>query len=86
MVRPDVSLQDLDISCLANLPDDFSQELPHFSAQNRLAVLWDENEMVVTLKDRVRSVTIRSHSPKVPQASSRRRLKARGFTHPRWGP
>lgn len=86
MIWSDMPLQNLDVPRLADLPDYFSQVLPHLPSQDRLAVLWDENEMVMTLKDRVRPVAVCSHLPKVPQASSRRRLKARGFTHPRWGP
>ncbi len=86
VIWSDMTLQNLDVPRLANFSDDLPEIVAHLPAQNRLAVLWDEDEMVMTLKDRVRPVAVCSHSPKVPQASSRRRLKARGFTHPRWGP
>jgi hypothetical protein len=86
VIGSDVPLQNLDVARFADFPDHFSQVMTHLPSQDRLAVLWDEDEMVMTLKDRVRPVTICSHPPKVPQAPSRRRLKARGFTHPRWGP
>jgi hypothetical protein len=87
VIGSELPLQNLDVVRLAYL----SHQVPHcqrnLSTQDRLAVLWDEHEVVVALVDRVRPLPVPlRHMPKVPQASSRRRLKARGFTHPRWGP
>ncbi len=82
MIGSDVPLQNLDVVRLAYLSHQIPHCQRHLSPQDRLAVLWDEHELVVALVDRVRTLPVRlRHLPKVRQASSRRRLKARGFTH-----
>jgi hypothetical protein len=53
-----VPLQDRDVVRLADLSNQVTQPRPDFSSQDRLAVLWDEDEVVVTLVDRVRPVTV----------------------------
>lgn len=60
-IRPDMTLQDFDVVRLADLPYQLAQPLTHLAAQDRLAVLWDEDEVVVTLVDGVRTVTILPH-------------------------
>lgn len=48
-----VPLQNLYVPRLADFADDFSQVVANLATQNRLPVLRDENEMVMTLKDGV---------------------------------
>jgi hypothetical protein len=67
MIGPHVTLEDLDVVRLADLADEIAETLADKPSQNRLAVLRDEDEVVVALVDRVRTVTILLHSPEVPQ-------------------
>ena len=52
MVWPDVTLDDLDLHRPTDLPNQVARTQPDVSSQDRLAVLRDENEMVVDLVDR----------------------------------
>jgi hypothetical protein len=61
VISADVPLQDLDVVRLTDLPDQFPQPLTDFSSEHRLAVLWDEDEVVVTLVDRMRPVAVLPH-------------------------
>ena len=61
VIRTDVPLQDVDVVRLADLPNQFPKTFTNLSSKNRLAVLWDEDEVVVTLVGRMRPVAIRSH-------------------------
>ena len=58
MIRSHVSLQDHDVERLADLSNQITQPRTDFSSQDRLAVLWDEDEVVVALVDSVRPVAV----------------------------
>jgi hypothetical protein len=61
MFRPDVTLQNLDVM----RPTDFPDQVPHLSAditaEHRLAILRDEDEMVVQTINRMGGSTVVAH-------------------------
>jgi hypothetical protein len=61
VIRPDVPFQDHDVMRLANLSNDVAQTRPDLSSKDRLAVLWDEHEVVVALINAMRPVTVCAH-------------------------
>ena len=54
MIGTDMSRDDQDVLAAADLPDQISQPLTNVAAEDRLAVLRDENEMVVESMNCVR--------------------------------
>ena len=61
MVRPYMPFQDLDVVRFANLSYQIPQADADLPSQDRLAVLWDEHEVVVTLVNAVRPAAIVLH-------------------------
>jgi len=69
MVPTHVPPQDFDVVRAADLPHQLAQLHRHVSAQHRLAVLGDEDEMVVQQINSVRRLPVGAHAGIVPQAS-----------------
>src|SRR5436190_2660151 len=69
MVRPDVTLENLDVVRAADLAD----QIPHLdrdvASKDRLAILRAEDEMVVQLINGMGGATVRVHADNVSQAS-----------------
>ncbi len=85
VVGSNVPSDNLDVVCLTNLPYQISNSQRHVTPQNRLPVLRAEHQVVLQEINGMRSSTVRGHPTTVPQASSRRRLKAGVSTLPENG-
>ena len=56
-----MTLHDLDLVRMTDLPDELTHSKPNVPSQNRLAVLWDEHEVVVALVSGMRPMTVCLH-------------------------
>ena len=61
VVRPNVALQDLDVLTATDLPNQIAQLHSDISPEHRLAILRDEDEMVVQRIYRMAGSTILAH-------------------------
>jgi hypothetical protein len=83
VVRSHMPLQDQDVVASAYLPDQFTQPLADLPAKDRLAVLRDEDEMVVKSSDCMGKAAVVQHASLYRKPPKGFALKARVSDPPR---